>query len=254
MHDKKLDTEKTDKIKYFEEEAQTYDETRSQKMKFLWEKELEIVSYLCGDVKEKQVLEVGGGTGRFSIELAKKGANITSLDPAKAMLTVTREKITKNGIIDRVSLIRANGNNLPFKDSSFDIIVCMHVLKHLSTYKEVLNEMERVTKQEGFIIVNFPNTLSFYLPAAICSNILRIFRKNAYFGFFTKREVRKILDSTGFVMEETRGFRFLHPKFFPETMQNLLNRIENYTSRSLLGNLSGFFIIKAKKNKKNVGI
>lgn len=58
-----------------------------------WGKEVEIVSDLCGKIKEKQVLEIGGGTGRFSIELAKKGANVTSLDPAKAMLMVTREKM-----------------------------------------------------------------------------------------------------------------------------------------------------------------
>jgi len=253
MRDKKRDTEITDKIRYFEEEAQTYDKKRSQKMKFLWEKEVEIVSNLCGNTEEKQVLEIGVGTGRFSVELAKKGANVTGLDPAKAMLMTTKEKTTQNGIIDKVSLIRASGNNLPFKDSSFDIIVCMHVLKHLPTYKEVLLEMERVAKQEGFIIVNFPNTFSLYLPAAIYSNIRRLFRKNVYSGLFTKREVRKVLESTGFMIEKMRGFILLHPKFFPEPMQNLINRIENCASRSFLQNISGFFIIKAKKNKKNMG-
>jgi len=250
MGDKKPDTEITDKIMYFEEEAQTYDEKRSQKMRLWWGKEVEIVSNLCGNIKEKQVLEIGVGTGRFSIELAKKGANITSLDPAKAMLMVTKEKTTQSGVTDKISLLRAVGHNLPFKNSSFDAIVCMHVLKHLSTYKDVLQEMERVTKQEGFIILNFPNALSFYLPVAIYSEILRTLRKHVYFGFFTKRGVRKALESSGFTVEKVRGFILLHPSFFPQNVHNLLNRIEQSIPSWFSQNFFGFLIIKARKGER----
>ena len=247
MNTRRPDTSVARKIRYFEKEAPVYDEKRSQKMKFLWGKEVEIVASLCGDIKGKRVLEVGVGTGRFSMELAKQGANVTALDPTNAMLTVAKEKAAINGVINRVSLVRASGNNLPFRDSSFDVVICMHVLKHLPTYKEVLKEIARVTNSSGFIIVNSPNSWSFYLPTAIYSSMRHVLGKNIYSGLFTKWGLRKVLEDTGFTIEKVKGFIFLHPKFFPEMMQNLLAKIENYTSDSFLKNFSGFFIIKARR-------
>lgn len=246
MYDKKQNTQIKEKIRYFETEAQNYDETRSNKMKFLWKKQIKIVFDLCGDIEGKELLEIGVGTGRFSIELGKKGANITSLDPANAMLKVTKEKSELNNI-NKISLIKGYGNNLPFKDGSFDGIICLHVLNHLSTYNDILNEMWRVTKQNGFIIVNFPNPLSFYLPSAICTNIYHAFEKDAYSGFFSKYKAKETLNDAGFSVEDFKGNIFLHPKHFPEKLHSILIKIEDYTSHSFLKIFSGYLFIKARK-------
>lgn len=250
MRNVKASSEISDKVRYFEEEALRYDEKRAEKMKLWWGKEVQIVSDLCCSIREKQVLEIGVGTGRFSVELAEKGANMISLDPARAMLMVAREKMTQNGVNNKISLVRGSGQNLPFKDSSFGVVVCMHVLKHLSTYDEVLQEMQRVTKQGGSIILNFPNTLSFYLPVAIYLKIRYAFRRNEYLGFFTKRQARKALENSGFTVEEVRGFLLLHPRFFPQNVHNLLNRIEQSIPSWFSQNFFGFLIIKARKGER----
>lgn len=246
MGNEKQNTELKDKTEYYETEAQTYDETRSKKMKFLWETQLRMVCDLCGNIEGKELLEVGVGTGRFSIELGKKDANITSLDPANAMLRITKEKSYVNNI-NKISLIRGYGNNLPFKDESFDGVICLHVLNQLSVYGDILKEMWRVTKQNGFIIVNFPNPLSFYLPSAICTNMYHAFEKDAYNGFFTKHKAKETLENVGFTIEELRGNIFLHPKYVPERLHSILSKIENYTSHSFLKNFSGYLFIKARK-------
>lgn len=247
MSNEKSDIIIKDKIKYYEAEAQTYDESRSQQMKFLWKIQKKMVCDLCEDIKGKRLLEIGVGTGRFSIELAKKGANMMSLDPANAMLQITKEKTYRNNINNKISLIKGDGNNLPFKDCSFDGIICLHVLVHLPTYRDVLKEMRRVTKRNGFIIVNFPNPLSFYLPSAIYVNMLNAFGKSIYGGFFTKRKINETIEDAGFTIEEFRGNIFLHPKYVPEKLHSILSRIENYTSHSFLKNFSGILFVKARK-------
>jgi ubiquinone/menaquinone biosynthesis C-methylase UbiE len=246
------DTNKASVIEFYEKEAQSYDEKRSSSAagKFIWGTERGMILNLCEDIKRKKILDLGAGTGRYSIELAKNGANIVSYDPAKAMIKVINEKSYKENVIERISFVQGDGKKLPFKDSSFDGIICMYVLSHLSTYKDVLREMKRVIKPDGFIIANFPNILSTYLPAAIYVNVTHhAVGKRVYSKFFTKNKVKKTLESAGFVIEEVRGSIFLHPRFVPEKLYNMLSTLENFTSNSFLKNFSLDFIVKAVKNK-----
>lgn len=246
------DNNKANVIEFYEKEAQSYDEKRSSSAagKFIWETERRIILDLCGNIYEKKVLDLGAGTGRFSMELAKNGANIVSYDPAKAMIKVVNEKSYKENVIERISFVQGDGKKLPFKDYSFDGIICMYVLSHLSAYKDVLREMKRVIKPDGFIIANFPNMLSAYLPAAIYVNITHhAIGKNVYSKFFTKNEVKKVLEDVGLSVEEIRGDIFLHPRLFLGKVPSILGKLENYTSHSFLKIFSGNFIVKAVKNR-----
>ena len=80
-------------LKFYEEEALAYDHKRQADAygSYLWRRQREAVLDLCGELEHQKLLEVGVGTGRFALELAKKKAEVFGLDATGAMLRVTRQ-------------------------------------------------------------------------------------------------------------------------------------------------------------------
>lgn len=96
------------------------------------------------------VLDVGCGTGVLGGRLAACGYEVTGLDPSEGMLDVMR--------IDHpaVTAIRGLGDDLPFEDGSFDVVVTVAALHHVgepSAVRGTLEEMARVCRTGGRIVV-----------------------------------------------------------------------------------------------------
>jgi SAM-dependent methyltransferase len=66
------------------------------------------------------ILEVGGGTGFFSIPLAERGFEVTHLDFSPAMLAIARER---GGHLPNLHFVEANAIAIPFEDASFDLVM-----------------------------------------------------------------------------------------------------------------------------------
>jgi 2-polyprenyl-3-methyl-5-hydroxy-6-metoxy-1,4-benzoquinol methylase len=72
--------------------------------------------------KESKIIDIGCGTGRHSIELSKRGYDITGIDLSEAMLQRAREKAEQNGL--QVEFLRYDARNLPF-ENQFDLAIMM---------------------------------------------------------------------------------------------------------------------------------
>jgi len=108
--------------------------------------------------KGRRILDVAAGTCRASIELARHGATVVGVDLTEEMLRQGQTKIAEAGITT-IRLHRANGRQLPFKDNSFDHAISlrfMHLIP-LEFQRLFLNEMMRVLKPGGYMIVEFNN-------------------------------------------------------------------------------------------------
>lgn len=70
----------------------------------------------------RTILDVGGGTGAFSVPLAKRGYEVTHLDFSPAMLRIAREKARD---LPSLRFVEANAVALPFADASFDLVLNM---------------------------------------------------------------------------------------------------------------------------------
>ena len=114
-----------------------------------FEKILEI----CTDLKNKKVLDVGCATGYLGKEFAKRGAEVTGIDIAKAALKKASE------VLSFVKLVDLNDGKLPFKDKTFDLIVASEVIEHLFKPSIILKEFKRVLKDDGKLIITTPNLL-----------------------------------------------------------------------------------------------
>ena len=95
-------------------------------------------------------LDVGCGTGVLAHRLAAEGFTMTGIDPSQGMLDVMAADAPE------VSGHRAFGDDLPFEDASFDLVVTVAALHHVAEPKAVrgtLTEMARVVRPGGRIVV-----------------------------------------------------------------------------------------------------
>ncbi|HSM47544.1 MAG TPA: methyltransferase domain-containing protein [Draconibacterium sp.] len=110
------------------------------------------------EFKVNSILDVGAGSGDFIAVLKNvfPKARITGVDPDGESLKEATKKYPD------CSFMEMNGEHLEFADNSFDLASISMALHHLPDIQKALNEMQRVVKPGGWIIVNelFSNNLN----------------------------------------------------------------------------------------------
>jgi ubiquinone/menaquinone biosynthesis C-methylase UbiE len=107
----------------------------------------EIMKHVKG--KPKNVLDVGCGDGDLIEQLLKKCTQVCVGVDMRTNLKQTPQK----------NIIKADAENLPFKDNYFDYVIMAAVLEHLPHPSEAIKEAFRVLKKDGYIIITTPNPL-----------------------------------------------------------------------------------------------
>lgn len=105
---------------------------------------------LLGDVKNKKILDAGSGEGYLSRILAKKGAMVTGVEPAKGLINhaIQREKKERLGI----AYVQADLSQWIEKENYFDIVVSNMVFMDIPDYKKAIKNCVRALKQgDSFI-------------------------------------------------------------------------------------------------------
>lgn len=158
-------------------------------------------------VGEGQInLDAGCGLGRHSLQYAKKGASVFCMDLDVESLQKTRytmNKLKESGEAPGDSRFMVNigdALNLPFKDETFDRIICSEVIEHVDDVNQTCADLSRVLKTGGRIAITFPTIFTEYIYDALS------------YEYFTSPggHVRKI-----------------HPKELAEVMRN--NGLEIYS-------------------------
>lgn len=107
------------------------------------------------------VLDVACGPGAVTRRLAKvTTAHIVGLDLSAAMLARGQHDVARSGLDERVSLVRARGEELPFPDATFDAVTFTYLLRYVSDPATTLRELARVVKPGGPIA-----SLEFCVPS-----------------------------------------------------------------------------------------
>jgi SAM-dependent methyltransferase len=104
---------------------------------------------LCGRYAvAPRVLDVGIGTGRGSLPLARAGLEVTGVDSSQAMLDQTRQLAGDTAI----TLLRRDLADLGFADASYDTVMSLNVLVHFPHWRDILKEWQRVCRPGGRIV------------------------------------------------------------------------------------------------------
>ena len=133
------------------EVAEEYDEKRfSRGGRLIDRREKQAVIDALGRVEGERVLEIACGTGRFTVMLAERGADITGLDISGPMLQEGRRKAQDAGVEDTIEFMRGDAARLPFPDDHFDTVFAMRFFHLADTPAKFLAEMARVSKEQVF--------------------------------------------------------------------------------------------------------
>lgn len=110
---------------------------------------------------EMRVLDAGCGTGRFSIEFAKLGCQVTLLDISEEQLRIAKEKLDEAGIINNIEGIHTHNlsDSMPFEDETFDVVVCYGApLSYILENRDaVIRQFARVLKPNGKVFISVNN-------------------------------------------------------------------------------------------------
>jgi len=98
--------------------------------------------------KKNSVLEIGAGSGYFSLAAARKVKRIEVLDIQKEMLEKIKEKAEKNNITN-IRFTLGDAAKLPYPDNSFDVVFMTTVLGEVHSMDSCLKEIHRVLKAKG---------------------------------------------------------------------------------------------------------
>jgi len=118
----------------------------------------------ASDFKNKSVLEVGAGNGRFTEVLLKLGAKVVSVDYSSAIYA----NFENNNIAiknEDLICIQSDMFDMPVKEKSFDIVICYGVIQHTGRNEDALNHLVNYVSSNGKLLVDiYSNSLRHFNP------------------------------------------------------------------------------------------
>lgn len=105
------------------------------------------------------VLEIGCGAGLTSVALAERGLSVTAIDTAHSMIELTEQLAHDHDLSDRICTQEADAHDLPFADGSYALVLGLGVLPWLHSPDRAMEEMARVVRPGGYVLVNVDNLL-----------------------------------------------------------------------------------------------
>jgi ubiquinone/menaquinone biosynthesis C-methylase UbiE len=98
------------------------------------------------------VLDVGAGTGRYALRMAKSGASVTALDNCPEILEVAK-RVAFNENLKVDFHLASLEKPLPYDSNIFNLVICALTLTHISNIKEVISEFNRVLNEDGHLLI-----------------------------------------------------------------------------------------------------
>jgi SAM-dependent methyltransferase len=146
------------------------------------------------------VLEVGGGIGNFTPELARAGSSVISLEPNA---DCHRRLVEKTRALPNVSVCNITAEALDDRlgaDYAADTVVCMNVLEHIKDDEAAVRTFSKRLKPGGKLVLLVPGVQWLFGD---------IDRRLGHYRRYSKASARALLEKAGLVPIEIRYFNFI---------------------------------------------
>jgi len=167
-----------------------------------------------------RALEVGAGSGRDSVALAKAGAAVVVLDYAESSLQTARRVAEAAGC--EVLPVCADATRMPFREECMDIVFHQGLMEHFRDPSPLLAENRRVLKRGGHLLVDVPQKYHIY---TVVKHVLIALNK-WFAGWeteYTIGELEHLVERSGFKVVRSYG-DWMVPGFFYRSLRYLLAR------------------------------
>ena len=214
----------------------------------------------------KTLLDIGCGPGTMTQQLSEMSDQVWGIDISEGMIRSARARFRQTAETHGLNFEVGNAEHLQFSDEYFDAVICVGVLRYLSSWEKGLQEIYRVLKPNGVVVITCYYRFSlhwfsmclFYRPLLPLISLLKrrsvrdcLVKYRAEPLPFSYRKFRRIFSQTGFRHMETQHSGFdLFPfnRLFPRWSRYLYLKAEAalYNS-SKLGWLGSICIVKGVK-------
>src|SRR5262249_31199958 len=159
-----------------------------------------VLANMVGRIQDRSIVDVGTGTGRAAILMARGGARVTALDASEQMLEVARQRAADEQL--KIRFLQGDAHALQFADREFDVAICLRVLMHAPDWQRCLSELCRVA--ERLVIFDYPAAMSAALAESISRKVVQTLgaRTEAY-RVFSERSIRQALQRSNFRLRST---------------------------------------------------
>jgi ubiquinone/menaquinone biosynthesis C-methylase UbiE len=117
----------------------------------------------------RSIADIGTGTGRAALALARTGADVVGVDASAEMLAVAERRAREAGLAANLRFERGDAHALPLGDRSVDAAVCLRVLMHTPDWRVCLGELCRIARAR--VVFDFPAAAS---AAAVQAGVRRV--------------------------------------------------------------------------------
>ena len=150
--------------------------------------------------KVEKILDVGCGEGFVLVTLARNkiGKSYEGIDNSKTALKLGKK------MYPNLNLELGSIYELPYKDNSFDLLICTEVLEHLSEPEKALAELRRVTKK--YLAISVPNEPFFIMANLLRGKYLRHFGNHPeHINHWTNPGFKSLLRKNGFKIVSSKA-------------------------------------------------
>lgn len=106
-------------------------------------------------IKDKIVLDIASGEGYGSHIMSKKASFVIGVDIDNATVQDAKLKYKK----DNLEFLKGSASQIPIEDNSIDVVVSFETIEHHDEHEEMMNEIKRVLKPNGILIISTPDKL-----------------------------------------------------------------------------------------------
>lgn len=121
----------------------------------LWNEHVARYLFAARLARQKRVLDIACGTGYGTHELAGTATSAVGIDRAPEAIQYASSHFGRSNL----TFLQASAGELPFPDSSFDLITAFEVIEHLGDWHRLLAEARRLLRPGGQFVVSTPNKL-----------------------------------------------------------------------------------------------
>lgn len=177
--------------------------------------------FLPANASNRRALDVGGGIGFASMELARMGFEVVLLDRSEEMLRIARAQADADGVAARISFYHRDAGELPelFDTESFDVIICHNMLEYSESPSATARDIAHMLRRDAVLSILVRNRKGEVLKDAIKSRDWKLATANlaaetvvdSLYGeavrVFTAAEIRDLLVRAGLEVVAEDGVR-----------------------------------------------
>lgn len=164
------------------------------------------------------VLDLGSATGGNTLHISQMGHSVTSVEYSDIGIRIQNAK--------GIRAIQADARSLPFKDESFEVLVCLDVLEHITEDAVVANEICRVLAPGGYFLISVPEDPKLWSAHDVAVNHVRRYTKGEMCGVLSEAKLE--VDEIWSTLYLLRPMIIIARKFSKGSNLTKLNPFVNY--------------------------